>query len=65
MKTFWLYFGNLLVDAVRCPANATDDEVICHAINNHHACPCVSVLYPALAPFEILRLIVLSKVVRD
>lgn len=45
-KTFWLYYGNILVDAVRCLADATDWEVRSYALELHHKCPTISHLWP-------------------
>lgn len=33
-KTFWLYFGQIIVTSVRMPINSTDSEVKNHAIEN-------------------------------
>lgn len=60
MKTFWLYFGKIIVASVRCRADATDAEVIRHALRQHNACPTVSALH--LAPFEITRMIHFSTI---
>lgn len=42
-RTFWLYFGERILTAVRLPEDASDIEVIAHAIDqerrfpvNHH-----------------------------
>jgi len=61
-KTFWLYYGKKLITAVRCAADASDCQVIFHALNSHDACPCVSSLYPQYSPGTIRGLICNSTV---
>ena len=39
MTTYWLYYGNEIVTAVRLPAGATDQEVKRHALEQHERVP--------------------------
>ena len=38
-KTFWLYYGKKLITGVRMPADATDDEIRQHALDNERIIP--------------------------
>lgn len=62
MKTFWLYYGTLLVAAVRLPASASDHDVKVKAIDQQERHPTMSHLYPDHTPGSILNLIHKSEV---
>ena len=51
MKTFWLYYGETIVDSVRCKADATPDEVKRHSWENNKKVPGI-VKNPHLIPFS-------------
>lgn len=61
-KTFWLYYGKRLVTAVRCAVDATEYEIIQHALNNHDKCPCVSSYFPMYSPSTIRGMICHSSI---
>jgi hypothetical protein len=64
-KTFWLYHGKTLITAVRCPATATDHEVIMHALNLHDSTPCCYGLFPSHSPRTIRGMICNARVEKD
>ena len=39
MKTYWLYYNNCVVDAVRLPVGSDNHTVIAHALNNYDNAP--------------------------
>jgi hypothetical protein len=45
-KTFWLYYGKLLVTSVLMPADTTETQIIQHAVDNQRKSPTVSHLWP-------------------
>lgn len=65
MKTFFLYFGNVLVTSVRMSVDATPEQIIKHALENHQITPCINSLYPSLNPGEIANLIHMTTRISD
>ncbi len=57
MKTYWLYYGDLITAFVRCE---TPFEARCKAIDELDTLPGCNHLYPEMNPANIRRLICLS-----
>jgi hypothetical protein len=64
MTTYWLYYHGDLLTAVRMKDNATDAEVIEHALHLHDIAPCV-IGNSYTSPFEIERMIRAATIQRD
>lgn len=52
MKTYWLYYGGRLLTGVRFREDATRDEVVAHALEQHEKGPTIGPRLGEEAPFE-------------
>lgn len=53
-----------LITAVRCKVNASNHEVITHALKLFNICPCCYAVYPEMTPHAI-RMSIIHAEIRD